>query len=264
MGREEEIEYAREHGIEINRTVDKPYSHDDNIWGITSEGAEIEDPGKEPCFEKVLKVTNLPENAPNEPEIAEIEFEKGLPVALNGEKMSLYDIIACINPVAAMHGVGVTVLIEDRIFGVKVRGVYENPAATVLTAAHKALEKLVSTRDENEFKSLVDTKWSYLCYGAKWYEPLMENLNAFIDKANEKVTGKVKVKMLKGRATVVAVESPYSMFSEALATFNTEEVFNQNAAAPFIQLYTLSQQLAYAAKHKVLEGSETDEKVVAD
>ncbi len=264
MGREEEIEYAKEHGIEINRTVDKPYSHDDNIWGITSEGAEIEDPGKVPCFEKILKVTNSPENAPNDAEIAEIEFEKGVPVALNGEKMSLYDIIACLNPVAAMHAVGVTVLIEDRIFGVKVRGVYENPAATVLIKAHKALEKLVSTRDENEFKSLIDTKWSYLCYGAKWYEPLMENLNAFIDKANEKVSGKVKVKLLKGTAGVVAVESPYSIFSEALATFNAEEEFNQNAAAPFIQLYTLSQQLAYAAKHAVMEGSDLDEKAVAN
>jgi argininosuccinate synthase len=264
MGREEELEYAKERGIEINRSVDKPYSHDDNIWGITSEGAEIEDPEKMPCFEKVLKVTNLPENAPNEAEVAEIEFNEGLPVALNGEKMSLYDIIACLNPVAAMHGVGMTVLIEDRIFGVKVRGVYENPAATVLVKAHKALEKLVSTREENEFKSMIDTKWSYLCYGAKWFEPLMENLNAYIDKANQKVTGKVKVKMLKGQAMVVAVESPYSMFSEALATFNAEEVFNQNAAAPFIQLYTLSQQLAHAAQHKNLEGSEINEETVAN
>jgi argininosuccinate synthase len=264
MGREEEIEYAKEMGIEINRTVDKPYSHDDNIWGITSEGAEIEDPEKIPCFEKVLKVTNLPENAPNEPEVAEIEFEKGVPMGLNGEKMSLYDIIACLNPVAAMHGVGVTVLIEDRIFGVKVRGVYENPAASVLIKAHKALEMLVSTREENEFKSQVDTKWSYLCYGAKWFEPLMENLNAYIDKASQKVTGKVKVKMLKGHAMVVAAESPYSMFSEALATFNTDEVFNQNAAAPFIQLYTLSQQLAHAAQHKVLEGGKVNEEAMAD
>jgi len=264
MGREEEIEYAKEQGIEINRTIDKPYSHDDNIWGITSEGAEIEDPAKVPCFEKILKVTNLPENAPNEPEIAQIEFKSGLPVALNGQKMSLFDVIACLNPVAAMHGVGMTVLIEDRIFGVKVRGVYENPAAAVIIAAHKALEKLVSTREENEFKKHIDTKWSYLCYGAKWYEPLMESLNAYLDKANEKVTGTVKVRMLKGHAMVVAAESPYSLFSEALATFNTEEEFNQNAAAPFIQLYSLSQQLAYTAKHKALEGSEIDEKAMAD
>jgi argininosuccinate synthase len=264
MGRQEEIEYAKEHGIEINRTVDKPYSHDDNIWGITSEGAEIEDPEKVPCFEKILKVTNLPENAPNEAETVEIEFEKGVPVGLNGQKMSLYDVIACLNPVAAMHGVGVTVLIEDRIFGVKVRGVYENPAASVIIKAHMALEKLVSTREENEFKNLVDTKWSYLCYGAKWYEPLMENLNAYIDKANLKVTGTVKVKMLKGHAMVVAAQSPHSLFSEALATFNTDEQFNQNAAAPFIQLYTMSQQLAHAAAHNVLEGSKTDEKALAD
>lgn len=264
MGREEELEYAKERGIEINRSIDKPYSHDDNIWGITSEGAEIEDPGKVPCFEKILKVTNMPENAPGEPEMLEVEFEKGVPVALNGQKMSLYDVIACLNPVAAMHGVGVTVLIEDRIFGVKVRGVYENPAATVLVKAHKALEKLVSTRDENEFKSLVDTKWSYLCYGAKWYEPLMANLNAYIDKVNQKVTGKVSVKMLKGNATVVAAESPHSMFNEAMATFNTEEAFNQNAAAPFIQLYTLSQQLAHAATLEVTEGSKADEKTMAD
>lgn len=251
MGRDEEIEYAKQHNIPIKQTKDKPYSYDDNMWGVTGEGGEIEKPGEIPKYQDILQVCAVPEQAPDEPEQVTLEFERGLPTALNGYRMKLADLIIKLNQIAAKHGVGIVTLIEDRLVGLKVRGVYEAPAAQVIVEAHKNLEKLVSTREENEFKSLVDTKWAYLCYGAKWYEPLMENLNAFIEQMNEKVEGKVKIKLYKGNAYVVAVESKNSLFDADLATFNKSQAFNQNASAGFIEIYNLPAKTAYAVKYQI-------------
>src|SRR3989338_4427579 len=175
MGRDEEIEYAKQHGIPIKQTSEKPYSYDDNMWGVTGEGGEIENPALIPPLKDILQVSTLPEDAPNKPEIIEIEFIKGLPVAVNGQQMKLSDLIFKLNHIGAKHGVGITHHIEDRVVGLKVRGLYEAPAAEIIIEAHRNLEKYVSTRMENEFKSEVDTKWAYTVYAGFWYEPLLDH-----------------------------------------------------------------------------------------
>lgn len=252
MGRDEELEYAKKHSIPVKQTAAKPYSYDDNMWGVTGEGGEIENPALIPPMEKILQVTNHPKDAPDAEEIVELEFVKGLPVALNGKPMKLTDIILELNRIGGRHGVGIVHLIEDRVVGLKVRGLYEAPAAEIIITAHRDLEKYVSTREENEFKVTVDTKWAYLCYGAKWYEPLFEDLNAFIDKMNQKVTGKVKVRLFKGSCEAVAVETPNTIFEEKLATFMSSSAFNQNASAGFIELYTMQMRLAQRAEKTAL------------
>lgn len=252
MGRDKELEYAKKHGIPVKQSSDKPYSYDDNMWGVTGEGGEIENPALIPPLGKILQVCTLPEKAPDNPEIIELEFVKGLPVALNREQLKLVDIIKRLNKIGAKHGIGISIHIEDRIVGLKVRGVYEAPAAEIIITAHKDLEKYVCPRQENEFKTMVDQKWAYLCYGGLWYDPLIQDLNSFIDKVNEKVTGKVKVKLYKGRAEVVALETPNTIFEEKLATFMTSAAFNQNASPGFIELYTLQMRLAQRKEKTVL------------
>ncbi len=245
MGRQEEIAYAQLHGIPIKQQKDKPYSYDENMWGNTGEGGEIEDPKLIPPLENILQWCKTPEHASDAEEIVEIEFTKGTPVALNGEKMKLSELIRNTNKIGAAHGVGVVHLIEDRVVGLKVRGVYEQPGAAILIAAHKKLEQLVSTREENELKSLIDTKWAYLTYGAKWYDPVMYHIHAYTNSQNKKVTGTVKVRLYKGNITVVALQSPYSLFKADLATFEKNATFNQNASAGFIEIYNLAQKTAY-------------------
>ncbi|MFA5184771.1 MAG: argininosuccinate synthase [Patescibacteria group bacterium] len=245
MGREEEIEYARQNNIPVSQTKASPYSYDENMWSNTGEGGEIEDPKLIPPLERILKWCNTIEKTPNEPETVTISFKQGVPFSWNGQDDKLSNIIKMANLVGAKHGVGVCHLIEDRIVGLKVRGVYENPGASILIAAHKKLEQLVSTREENELKSFLDNKWAYLAYGAKWYDPAMYHLNAYINSQNKKVTGEVTVRLFKGNITVVALNSPYSLFDIDLATFNKNAKFNQNASAGFIELWTLAQKTAY-------------------
>lgn len=252
MGRDEELVYAKKNHIPVKQTAEKPYSYDDNMWGVTGEGGEIENPALIPPMENILQVTTHPKDAPNQEQIVELEFVKGLPVSLDGKSMKLTDIIFELNRVGGKHGVGIVHLIEDRVVGLKVRGLYEAPAARIIITAHRDLEKYVSTREENEFKAGVDTKWAYLCYGAKWYEPLFDDLNAFIDKINQKVTGKVKVRLYKGNCEAVAVETPNTIFQEKLATFMASSAFNQNASAGFIELYTLQMRLSQRAEKTVL------------
>lgn len=244
MGRDEELAYAKKHKIPVKQTVESPYSWDDNMWGVTGESGEIENPALIPPLDKILQVCQTPEKAKNKPEYVKINFVKGLPVAIDGKNMGLVDIIHCLNQLGAEHAIGIVHHIEDRLIGLKVRGLYEAPAAEIIINAHLNLEKYVCTREENQFKQLVDTKWAYLCYGALWFEPLMEDLNAFIDKVNEKVTGQVTVKLYKGLAEVVAVDTANSIFDEKLATFMKSSAFNQNASAGFIELYTLQMRMA--------------------
>ena len=252
MGRDEEIEYAKKNNIPITKALDKtqecPYSEDGNMWGVTWEGGEIEDPKLEPKLDKILQVCNLPEKAPDQKEEIELYFEKGIPTHLNGQKMKLAELIMKLNKIAGKHGVGYTILIEDRLVGLKVRGVYELPAAHVITMAHYNLEKLVSTQEENAFKEIVDSKWAHLCYSAKWMEPTMSHLNAYIEDMNQKVTGKVKLSLYKGKAEVVAVDSPNSLFDLNLATFNKNAKFNQNSSAGFIEIYGLGMKTAWSIK----------------
>ncbi len=244
LGRDEELKYAKKHHIQVKQTVDSPYSWDDNMWGVTGESGEIENPALIPPLEKILQVCRTPEKALDKPEYIKLRFVKGLPVELNDKPLNLVKIIDALNKLGAQHAIGITHHIEDRLVGLKVRGLYEAPAAEIIINAHFNLEKYVSTREENQFKQQVDTKWAYLCYGALWYEPLMEDLNAFIDKVNEKVTGLVTVKLYKGCAEVVAVDTANSIFDEKLATFMKSSAFNQNASAGFIEIYTLQMRLA--------------------
>ncbi|HXS15053.1 MAG TPA: argininosuccinate synthase [Candidatus Saccharimonadales bacterium] len=252
MGRDEEIDYAKKHHIPVMQTKEKPYSYDDNMWGISGEGGEIENPALIPPLDKILQINKLPEEAPNTPEIIQLEFVKGIPVSLNGEQMKLADLIGQLNKMGSTHGIGTNIHIEDRVVGLKIRDIFEAPAAEIIITAHKQLESYVSTRAENEFKSIVDTKWAYLCYGALWLEPLMSDLNAYIDNVNKKVTGKVTLKLYKGTAQMLALETPNTIFEEKLATFMASTAFNQNAAPGFIELYTLQMRLAQRAERTVL------------
>ena len=251
MGREEEIAYALDNGIPVEQTKKVPYSYDENMWANTGEGGEIENPELIPPLENILKWANTPKEAPDEEEIVEIEFEKGVPVGLNGEQQPKKDLIQKLNKIGGNHGVGVFHLIEDRVVGLKVRGIYENPAAHILIQAHKNLEQLVSTREENELKTLMDQKWAYLVYGAKYFEPVLDNIRAYINEQNKKVTGTVKVRLYKGNCDVVALTSPYSLFDENLATFNKSTAFNQNSSAGFIELWNLPQKTAYQLKKTI-------------
>jgi argininosuccinate synthase len=252
MGRLEELEYAKEHGIPVTHTKDKPYSYDENMWGSSGEGGEVEDPSVAPPLEKILQTNVLPEAAPDTPEIVELEFVKGLPVALDGRSMTLVDLIAHLNTIGARHGVGTNIHLEDRLIGMKIRDIYEAPAAEIIITAHKKLEHYVSTRRETEFKDLVDQRWAYLCYDGLWYEPLMRDLHAFIDEVNQKVTGKVTLHLYKGVAQVLALVTPNSIFEEKLATFMVSEGLNQNASAGFIEHFSLQMKLAQRRAHTAL------------
>ena len=245
MGRDEQIKYAKKHNIPVEQSTHSPYSYDENMWGNTGEGGEIENPRLIPKTKKILKWCTSPEDAAGVSEIIEIEFDQGIPVAINGEKRKLSEVVLKCNALGSKHGIGVFNLIEDRIVGLKVRGIYENPGAHILVSAHKKLEMLVSTREENELKSILDQKWAYLTYGAKWYDPVMYHIHAYQNSQNRKVKGVVKVKLYKGCCTVVALTSPYSLFKENLATFNKDASFNQNSAAGFVELWNLPQKIAH-------------------
>ncbi len=252
MGRIEELEYAKKHNIPVSQTSEKPYSYDENMWGISGEGGEIENPAEIPPLDKILLMNTLAEKAPDKPEIVDLEFVKGLPVSLNGKQMKLTDLIMDLNKIGARHGVGTNIHLEDRLIGMKIRDIYEAPAAEIIIKAHEKLEHYVSTRRETEFKLMVDQKWAYLCYDGLWYEPLMKDLNAFIDKINQKVTGKVKIQLYKGQLHVLTLETPNTIFEEKLATFMVSEGLNQNASAGFIEHFTLQMKLAQRAEKTAL------------
>jgi argininosuccinate synthase len=245
MGREEELEYAAQHNIPVKQKKDSPYSYDENMWSNTGEGGEIENPELAPKMDAILQWCKPIHQAKDEPETLSIDFKNGVPVALNGKTMPLWQLIMETNKIGAAHGVGVFQLIEDRIVGLKVRGVYENPGASILIAAHKKLQYLVSTREENEMSNIIDNKWAYLTYGAKWYDPVMSHLRAYINDQNVKVTGNVNVSLYKGNITVTNLTSPFSLFNHNLATFNRSAAFNQNASSGFIELYTLAMRTAH-------------------
>lgn len=247
MDRNEEIKYAQKYDIPIPASIDFPYSVDDNMWGMTWEGGEIEEPSLIAPIEKFLTTYTLAKNAPDKEEFVTIFFEKGVPTSLNNEKIPLANLIEKLNKIAGAHGVGVVHMFEDRLVGLKNGGIYELPAAHVIIKAHKHLEKYVSTRQLNELKEMMDTKWAYLCYAALWYDPIMSAINAFNDKVNEKVTGEVTIKLFKGSVTPVAMKSKYGLDH---TSFNNAEGygFNVNASAGFTEIYTLQMKLANQKK----------------
>jgi argininosuccinate synthase len=251
MGREEEIEYARKHGIPVKGgTETPPYSIDDNLWGRSSEGGPIEDLD-EPPRDDVFQLVTRPEDAPDEPEDVVVEFERGRPVGLNGERMGLVELIERAGELGARHGAGIVDHIEDRIVGLKVRDLYEVPAAALILTAHKELEKLVGTIHQNTFKPHLDDHWAYLVYAGLWYEPLLSDLSAFMDAVNEQVTGEVTVRLFKGGARAVARRSPNALYDPALAGFGESGgLFSQQASPGFIELWSLQSRMAYKVRNR--------------
>jgi argininosuccinate synthase len=254
MGREEEIQYARENGIPIKGgTEAPPYSIDDNIWGRSSEGKVIEDLD-EPPRRDVMQLITPPEEAPDEPEEVSVSFEAGVPVALNGEQLGIVELIERAAEIGCRHGIGFVDHLEDRIVGLKVRDLYEVPAATIILTAHRELEKLVSTRHQNLFKPGLDQQWGFMVYAGLWQEPLLEDLNAYMDKANEQVTGKITLKLYKGRADAIRRSSPNALYDAALASFTESGgLFSQHASPGFIELWTLQSRMAYAIRNREKE-----------
>lgn len=243
MDRDQEIEYARKHKIPVPASVDFPYSVDDNMWGMTWEGGEIENPKLIAPIERFLKTYTLPKHAPNQEEVISLYFRNGVPVKLNGKKLSLDKLIVKLNRIAGAHGIGIIHLVEDRLFGIKNRGIYEMPAAHTIILAHKALEQYVSTRVLNEIKETMDTKWAYLCYGGLWLDPAMQALNSFNDSVNRRVEGEVKISLFKGLATVVSIASAYGLDYTSFTKSDGYD-FNVNASAGFTELYGLQMKLA--------------------
>jgi argininosuccinate synthase len=246
MGREEEVAYAREHGIPVaGGTEATPYSIDDNLWGRSSEGGAIEDLGAPPP-EDAFRLVTPPERAPDEPELVEVSFERGCPVALGGEPLELVPLLERAAELGGRHGVGIVDHIEDRVVGLKVRDLYEVPAATIVLTAHRELEKLVCTLHQNGFKEPLDRHWAYLTYAGLWYEPLRRDLDAYMDSVSEYVTGSVTLKLFKGSAVPVARSSPYALYDRSLASFGESGgEFSHQASPGFIELFTLQSRMAH-------------------
>ncbi len=238
MSREEEIDYAKEKGIEITVDKDKVYSIDVNIWGAAIEGGDLEDPWREPG-DNVYLMTKPVNDTPDQPAYAEVGFEAGLPVALNNERAPLKVIIGFLNTLAGAHGVGRLDMIENRLVGIKSREVYEAPAAVAIITAHKALEDLTMERDALHFKRASEQKYAELIYTGKWFSPLREALDEFFLSLQKNVTGTVRLKFFKGNLTVAGRRSPVSLYERGLATYDKDDVFEHDAAAGFIELYGL-------------------------
>jgi len=236
--RTEAMAYAHAHNIPIVATKKKPYSEDDNLWHISHEGGILEDPAKEPTDDILSKISTL-EKAPNKAEYVTIDFVKGEPVAVNGKTMSALDIVYKLNAIGGKHGIGFVDMVENRLVGIKSRGTYETPGGTILYAAHRELEEITLDRDTFHYKQMIAMKFGEMVYNGMWFAPLREALSVFIDKTQETVTGKVKLKLYKGNIRSAGKTSPYSMYSEAMATFEAEEVYNQKDAEGFINLYGL-------------------------
>jgi argininosuccinate synthase len=251
MGREEEIAYARENGIPVKGgTEAAPYSIDDNLWGRSSEGRWIEDLDHAP-EDDVFQLITRPELAPDEPETIELEFERGVPVALNGQRRELVDLLEAVAEIGARHGVGIVDHIEDRIVGLKVRDIYEVPAAAIVLPAHEELERLVCTIHQNQFKPQLDHHWAYLVYAGLWWEPLRGDLDGYIDRVNERVTGTIGIKLYKGHARVVTRSSPNAVYDASLASFSQSGgLFSQTASPGFIELWSLQSRMAWRLREE--------------
>ena len=246
MGREEEIAYAREHGIPIKGGAEHtPYSIDDNLWGRSSEGRWIEELDHAPD-DDVFQLVTRPELAPDEPEVVTVAFERGVPVAFNGERLGIVDLLERAAEIGCRHGIGIVDHIEDRIVGLKVRDIYEVPAAAIILPAHAELERLVGTIHQNQFKGELDRKWAYLVYAGLWWEPLRSDLDAYMEAVNAQVTGTIGMKLFKGMARVVTRESPNAVYDAALSTFETSGgLFSQQASPGFIELWSLQSRMAH-------------------
>ena len=239
QSREDEIEYCHKHGIDLPFDASHSYSRDRNLWHISHEGLELEDPSNEPNYEDLLVLGVTPEKAPDAPEYVTMTFEKGVPKSINGEEMKVSDIIRKLNELGGKHGIGICDIVENRVVGMKSRGVYETPGGTILYEAHQQLEELVLDRATYEVKEEMGNKLSQVVYEGKWFTPLREAIQAFIESTQEYVTGEVKFKLYKGNIIKAGTTSPYSLYSESLASFTTGDLYDHHDADGFINLFGL-------------------------
>ena len=238
--RESEIEYCKAHGIDLPFSADTSYSRDRNIWHISHEGLELEDPANEPNFDHLLVLGVTPEKAPEEGEYVTMTFEKGIPTSVNGKKMKYSDIVRTLNELGGKHGIGIVDIVENRVVGMKSRGVYETPGGTILMEAHQQLEELILDRDTYTLKKEMGNKFADVVYEGKWFTPKREAIQAFIEKTQECVTGEVKFKLYKGNIIKAGTTSPYSLYNESIASFTTGDLYDHHDAEGFINLFGLS------------------------
>lgn len=251
--REEEIEYCRQHGINLPFSADNSYSRDRNLWHISHEGLELEDPANEPNYEHLLVLGTTPEKAPDEGEYVTMTFEKGIPTSVNGKKMKVSEIIAVLNELGGKHGIGIVDIVENRVVGMKSRGVYETPGGTILYEAHQQLEELILDRDTYALKADLGNKFAQIVYEGKWFTPLREAVQAFIESTQRYVTGEVKFKLYKGNIIKAGTTSPYSLYNESIASFTTGDLYDHHDAEGFINLFGLASKVR-AMKMQEAEG----------
>ncbi len=252
--RESEIAYCKEHGIDLPFSADSSYSRDRNLWHISHEGLELEDPAVEPNYEHLLVLGVSPEKAPEDGEYVTMTFEKGVPTSVNGKEMKVSDIIRELNRLGGKHGVGIVDIVENRVVGMKSRGVYETPGGTILMEAHQQLEELVLDRATMDVKKDMGNKMAQIVYEGKWFTPLREAVQAFVSSTQEYVTGEVKFKLYKGNIIKAGTTSPYSLYSESLASFTTGDLYDQHDAEGFITLFGLP------LKVRAMKYAEADQK----
>lgn len=239
QSREDEIEYCKSHGIDLPFSADSSYSRDRNLWHISHEGLELEDPSLEPNYDHVLMLGVTPQKAPDKETEISLSFESGVPVALNGEKMKVSEIITKLNELGGANGIGIIDIVENRVVGMKSRGVYETPGGTILMEAHDALEELVLDRATFEVKKDMGNKFAQIVYEGKWFTPLREAIQSFVESTQQYVTGEVKLKLYKGNIIKAGTTSPYSLYSESLASFTTGDLYDHHDADGFITLFGL-------------------------
>ena len=238
--REAEIEYCKQHGIHLPFSADTSYSRDRNLWHISHQGLELQDPANEPNYNHLLVLGNSPEEAPEEGEYVTMTFEHGVPKSVNGKEMKVSDIIRELNRLGGKHGIGIVDIVENRVVGMKSRGVYETPGGTILYEAHQQLEELILDRDTTTVKMNMANKFAQIIYEGKWFTPLREAVQAFIEKTQENVTGEVKFKLYKGNIIKAGTTSPYSLYNESIASFKTGDLYDHHDADGFINLFGLS------------------------
>ena len=239
QSREDEIAYCKAHGIDLPFSADSSYSRDRNLWHISHEGLELEDPGKEPNYDHILMLGVTPQKAPDKETEISLSFEVGIPVALNGKKMKVSEIITELNELGGANGIGIIDIVENRVVGMKSRGVYETPGGTILMEAHSALEELVLDRATFEVKKDMGNKFAQIVYEGKWFTPLREAIQSFVESTQQYVTGEVKLKLYKGNIIKAGTTSPYSLYSESLASFTTGDLYDHHDADGFITLFGL-------------------------
>ena len=249
--RESEIEYCKAHGIDLPFSADSSYSRDRNLWHISHEGLELEDPANMPNYDHLLVLGTTPEKAPDEGEFVSISFEKGVPTAVNGEKMKVSDVIRKLNELGGKHGIGIIDIVENRVVGMKSRGVYETPGGTILYEAHQQLEELILDRETTKTKLDMGNLFAQIVYEGKWFTPLREAVQAFIESTQKYVTGEVKFKLYKGNIIKAGETSPYSLYNESIASFTTGDLYDHHDAEGFINLFGLASKVR-GMKHQEL------------